>query len=133
MTKKFPALLLAAAFTVAAPASVLAADDRHGTSEDTDALSQGPDAMKDGDAATTTTHSRSAGATAKDAMITASVKTKLLADPDVSGMKIDVDTRNKVVSLSGTVANSTQMLRAGALAAKVDGVATVENRLLVAK
>src|SRR6478672_9268945 len=41
-----------------------------------------------------------------DAAITSDVKARLLADADVSGLRIDVDTSNGVVTLSGTVANS---------------------------
>ena len=44
---------------------------------------------------------RSAGQTVDDAKITAAVKTKLLADGKVGGLKIDVDTRNGVVYLTG--------------------------------
>lgn len=75
--------------------------------------------------------SRSAETTARDAEITAKVKTKLLADADVSGMKIDVDTRNSVVLLTGTTATEAQMLRALELAARVDGVVSVTNHLTV--
>lgn len=46
-------------------------------------------------------------------------------------MKIDVDTRNKIVTLSGSVANSEQLARAATLAGEVDGVACVRNDLLV--
>lgn len=77
--------------------------------------------------------SRSVGTTVKDAAISSTVKTKLLADPDVSGTKIDVDVRNKVVMLSGTVASEAQMREAELIASQVDGVVSVSNRLSVAK
>lgn len=77
--------------------------------------------------------SRSAETIARDAAITASVKTKLLADPDVAGMKIDVDTFNKVVMLSGKVASQTQAERAVALTKGADGVVSVTNHLTVAQ
>ena len=38
-----------------------------------------------------------------DASLTATVKSKLLADPDTSGLRIDVDTKDKVVTLTGKV------------------------------
>jgi hyperosmotically inducible protein len=40
-----------------------------------------------------------------DAAITATVKTALLADPLSSGLKIDVDTANTVVTMTGTVSS----------------------------
>jgi hyperosmotically inducible protein len=70
---------------------------------------------------------------AGDAMITAKVKTRLLADPDVAGLRIDVDTRDSVVTLTGTVASEDQAARALALASEVEGVSTVNNRLLPAR
>src|SRR5688500_12410398 len=44
-----------------------------------------------------------AGAATTDAGVTAAVKTRLLADPDVAGLRIDVDTTDKVVTLTGNV------------------------------
>ena len=66
-----------------------------------------------------------------DATITSDVKARLLADSDVSGLRIDVDTRDGVVTLSGTVANAAQKARAVDLAAKADNVVRVEDNLLV--
>lgn len=79
-----------------------------------------------------TDSSRSLGTATKDAAITALVKTTLLADPDVAGMKIDVDTRNQVVMLSGNVDTKAQKDRAAKLAKQAEGVATVKNNLTVA-
>ena len=44
---------------------------------------------------------KSVGETIDDATITASVKTSLLNDPQVGGLRIDVDTFKGVVTLSG--------------------------------
>ena len=66
-----------------------------------------------------------------DAALTAKVKTSLLADPDVSGLRIDVDTRDRVVTLSGAVASSSEKAKAVDVAGKVDGVMRVEDRLTV--
>ena len=66
-----------------------------------------------------------------DAAITSDVKSRLLADSDVSGLKIDVDTSNGVVTLSGIVANPGQKARATELAGKADNVVRVEDNLLV--
>ncbi len=66
-----------------------------------------------------------------DAGITAKVKTRLLADPDVSGLRIDVDTSDRIVTLTGTVSSASEKARALALAGKVDNVTRVEDRLTV--
>lgn len=72
-----------------------------------------------------------AGAALTDAGITAAVKTRLLADPDVAGLKIDVDTREKVVTLTGTVSTAAQKTEAGNIARDTTGVASVVNNLRV--
>jgi hyperosmotically inducible periplasmic protein len=66
-----------------------------------------------------------------DAGITARVKTRLLADPMVSGLKIDVDTREHVVTLTGTVGSQAEKARAVELAKKDESVKRVEDRLTV--
>lgn len=116
--KTAPALLFAAALT--SPFALIAADTATETTPHTATVTTPSDGT-----------SRTVGATAKDATITAKVKAKLLADDDIAGMKIDVDTRNQVVALKGTVSSAVQMARAEAIAAKVDGVTKVENHLVV--
>jgi hyperosmotically inducible protein len=74
---------------------------------------------------------RSAGVVVDDAVITAKVKSSLLADSGTKGLKIDVDTKSGVVQLKGNVASDTERTLAQNLAAKVDGVKTVENKLAV--
>ena len=69
--------------------------------------------------------------TAGDAGITAKVKTALLADTDVSGLAINVDTANGVVTLTGAVNNATEKAKAIEIAAKVDNVSRVEDKLTV--
>lgn len=66
-----------------------------------------------------------------DAGITAAVKTRLLADPDVAGLRIDVDTKNKVVTLTGTVKAAAQVAEAEKIARETTGVARVVNNLKV--
>jgi hyperosmotically inducible periplasmic protein len=66
-----------------------------------------------------------------DAGITAKVKTKLLADAAVSGLQIDVDTRNRIVTLTGTVKSDTEKARAVELASTIENVIRVEDRLTV--
>lgn len=74
---------------------------------------------------------RTAGETISDASITASVKTRLLADQRTDGLKIDVDTQSGVVYLSGEVKSSEEVALAESIAQRVDGVASVENNLRV--
>ncbi len=64
-----------------------------------------------------------------DAAITARVKAALVADPSVDGMKIDVDTRDAVVILRGSLPDATQSARAEDIAGRVNGVRSVQNTL----
>jgi len=66
-----------------------------------------------------------------DASITASVKTKMLADTAVSGLKIDVDTKEGVVSLSGNVSSAAEKQRAVEIARETDGVKSVKDQLKI--
>lgn len=66
-----------------------------------------------------------------DPAITASVKSKLLVDPMVSGLKIDVDTRDGMVTLSGQVRTQAEREQALKLARETDGVRSVEDKLTV--
>jgi len=86
-----------------------------------------------GNVATPTEENRSAGAVVDDAMLTTKVKTALLADSDIKGLAINVDTSQGVVSLNGEVKNQAQVDRAAKLAGEVDGVKSVLNNLTIAK
>lgn len=66
-----------------------------------------------------------------DAAITASIKTDLLKDPDLSVLKIDVDTKDGVVTLNGLADNEAARKRAGQLAGAIKGVREVRNHLTV--
>ena len=74
----------------------------------------------------------SAGCGASDPGITTAVKTRLAADERTSAMKIDVDTREGAVTLSGTVQSSAEKAAAEAVAKSADGVTSVVNNLTVA-
>ena len=67
-----------------------------------------------------------------DAAITTAVKTKLLADSKTPGLKIDVDTNDGVVTLSGTVPSKAVADKAVADARGTKGVGRVVNHLKVA-
>jgi hyperosmotically inducible periplasmic protein len=66
-----------------------------------------------------------------DATITTRVKTSLLNDPAVGGLRIDVETFRGVVTLSGRVRSPDEESRAMAVARKVIGVAEVRSALQV--
>ena len=65
------------------------------------------------------------GEVVTDAAITSAVKTKMLADPAVRGLKIDVDTSNGVVTLNGDVASKAEMDKAARIARNTSGVKKV--------
>ena len=66
-----------------------------------------------------------------DTAITASIKTDCLKDPDLSILKIDVDTREGVVTLNGLADNEAARTRAEKIAEGVKGVKEVRNFLVV--
>ena len=73
------------------------------------------------------------GAVLTDAAITAAVKAKFLADTAVSGLKIDVDTNDGVVTMNGMVDNKAEADRAMSLARESDGVKRVVNNLRIGR
>ena len=72
-----------------------------------------------------------AGDAVADAAVTAKVKTAFLADTDVKGLQIDVDTKDGVVTLNGAVTGATNVDKAATIAKGIDGVKSVNNRLTV--
>lgn len=76
---------------------------------------------------------KSAGQIVDDTVITTKVKSALLADSDVKGLDVVVDTSKGVVSLSGAVNNQTQIDRAAKIAGEVEGVKSVLNNLTIKK
>ncbi|GEM_PF-143120 len=70
-----------------------------------------------------------AKAAVADAGITAKVNAGLAADEDLSAMRIDVDTKDGVVTLNGPAKNAAARDRATQIAQRVEGVTRVENRL----
>ena len=74
-----------------------------------------------------------AGAAVGDAALTAKVKAKFLADTAVSALKIDVDTKADVVTLSGTVPTAAEKRRAVEVARATEGVKSVVDNLKVGK
>jgi osmotically-inducible protein OsmY len=71
------------------------------------------------------------GRAINDTAITASVKTDLLKDPDLSVLKIDVDTKDGVVTLNGLAGDEAARKRAEKMASSVKGVKEVRNFLVI--
>lgn len=104
-------------------------------------VSNGSTGPAPGAAAGTNTDSSMAGAardTAQtamdkvdDATITAQVSAGLARDPDLSATRIDVDTRDGVVTLKGPATNPAAKQRAETIARNVKGVTSVSNELQV--
>src|SRR5215831_4412503 len=108
------------------------------TSSTTTTVAPSPTAS-DAMAATTNAMDKAASATERgmakageamgDAAITGKVKTALIADPDVKALKIDVDTKDNVVTLNGTADTQANAAKAVTIAKGIDGVKSVDNRL----
>lgn len=64
-----------------------------------------------------------------DAQIVTKVKTALAADSDLSALKIDVDSKNGVVTLSGSAPDASAKERATEIAKNVKDVKSVDNQL----
>ncbi len=67
-----------------------------------------------------------APAVIEDSVITANVKSKMLADKDVSGLSVHVETKNAIVELSGHVKTEEEASKAIEIAAATEGVRDVD-------
>ncbi len=92
------------------------ADAKQATTGATQTATQAADAMK---------------TNVSDATITTKINAALAADDKLSAIKIDVDTSNGRVTLNGTAPESMARERATTLASAVEGVSSVDNRLVV--
>jgi osmotically-inducible protein OsmY len=72
-----------------------------------------------------------AGQALDDVGITAQIKADLIKAPEVSALKVEVETKSGVVTLSGTVPSDSVKNRAGEIAKGVKGVASVNNNLTI--
>ena len=66
-----------------------------------------------------------------DTVITASVKTGIAKDSELSALQVNVDTDNGRVALRGTAPSVAAKQHATTLAAAVKGVASVDNQLSI--
>ncbi len=78
-----------------------------------------------------TSTERSFGEVVDDAVITASVKSKLLWSKNAEGMELDVDTQMGKVTLTGTAKSGASKELAGRMAQNTRGVVSVDNKLKV--
>ena len=76
---------------------------------------------------------RTIGEAVTDTGITMSVKSRLLDDPLVKGLKIDVDTRDGVVFLTGSVGSDAEKDKAIQLTKDTKGVLEVKSNLTIVK
>ena len=113
------ALLAASSLTVPAIGGVAQADDKMPA---TDRSSRTYDTDGDGTR-------RSVGQTVNDQVLETRVKTALIDSDSVKARNIEVEVRNGVVSLSGTVDSKSEASTAVGVARSVDGVKSVDSKL----
>lgn len=76
---------------------------------------------------------RAPGVIAEDGRITTAVKSRLIGDKYVDGLKIGVETYEGVVTLRGEVHSSLPREQAERLAASVEGVKSVRNEIRIVR
>lgn len=126
MRTNFPKVLLVSSALALALAACDRAPDQRSTAPEraTDSA-----AGRTADAAKGTADRTASIAT--DATITAKVKSKFVADDQLKAHEINVDTKNGVVTLRGSVADPAAKDRAAGVAREVEGVTSVDNQLVV--
>ncbi len=72
-----------------------------------------------------------AGAVVEDSVITTKLKAALLADSEIKGTDVSVDTEQGEVTLTGTVQSAAQKDRIEKIAQGIDGVKNVQDKLTV--
>jgi hyperosmotically inducible protein len=79
----------------------------------------------------TTACGKTVGQTIDDTTITTRVKTAMLNDESVGGLRVDVDTFKGVVTLSGRVKSQAEKDRAISIARSTSGVVEVKDALQI--
>lgn len=74
----------------------------------------------------------SGGTSAGDSAITAAVRAELAKDPALGALNVAVQTTNGRVQLNGIAPNAEARMRATQLAARVEGVSSVDNEMQIA-
>ena len=90
-------------------------------------LLAGGHAIANDDPKTHADHAGDSDQPVDDTWITTKVKSSLLADSDVAGLDVSVETVNGVVRLSGDVESQAQIDRAVEIARDIEGVTNVES------
>ncbi len=115
----------------AAPATTAPAADNAAAAANNAAAAANNAAAAAGAAAANATDK--AGDALSDSAITGKVKAALLADAEVKGTDINVETSKGDVMLSGFVESQAQIDKAATLAKNIDGVKQVSNKLEIKK
>jgi predicted small secreted protein len=97
----------------------------------TETAGQKVDRATDKMAATTERATKETAVVIDDAAITTKVKSAVLAEPGLKSLQINVDTKDAVVTLSGTVDTPALKDRAVQIAQSVQGVKSVTDNLSV--
>ena len=77
------------------------------------------------------TDDRSSAQVAEDSTISARIRHRFSADPDVSKFAIGIRTVDNIVTLSGTVDSFPARDRAARIATDTDGVRSIRNQIVV--
>lgn len=89
-------------------------------------------AMADDNASSTeATSGRTAGEAMDDAAIVAKVKAAMLSSSQVEGLDVNVDSRNGIVTLSGSADSMAERSQAEQIAKSADGVKGVDNKIVI--
>jgi hyperosmotically inducible protein len=133
MMKKCVAAAAVAAWMVAGAA--FAGPAIQDQPKDTTAVAQKDDAgaSSKGPTVKTDKTAKKAGEAVTDATITTDVKARLMKDKVARGASIDVDTKDGVVKVSGSVPSGSDVVRIGRLVETTKGVKSVVNDVTVAK
>ena len=116
---------------VVAPARALRRAQRAGREASVASEIKSPDELGDKEIWNEKPEQTAAKSSASDTWVTTKVKTQLMAEPGISPLKVNVDTRDGVVTLFGSVETASDKTAAERSAMKVDGVKSVENELQV--
>lgn len=74
---------------------------------------------------------RSMGDAMDDAAIVAKVKAAMLSSSEVEGLDVNVDSRNGIVTLSGSADSMAERSQAERIAKTADGVKSVDNKIVI--
>jgi len=97
----------------------------------TDTVGQKMDRATDKMAATTENAANKTATAIDDSAITTKVKSAMIAEPTLKALQINVDTKNGVVTLAGSVDSQAMKDKATEVTQSVTGVKSVDNNLSV--